>query len=97
MTTMTIISRIVSYAVNSQNTLNSAVVVCRYEYILSACTAHCVLRRRTPHIYGHTATATTMTNNKKLSYRRGTARCVVSIEILPIATQQCRNYLDDKS
>ena len=31
--------------------------------------------------------------NKKLSYRWGTARCVVSIEILPIATQQCRNYL----
>jgi len=35
--------------------------------------------------------------NKKLSYRRGTARCVVSIEILPLATQQCRNYLYDKS
>ena len=35
--------------------------------------------------------------NKKLSYRRGTARCVVSIEILPIATQQGRNYLYDKS
>jgi len=35
--------------------------------------------------------------NKKLSYRRGTARCVVSIEILPIATQQRRNYLYDKS
>jgi len=34
--------------------------------------------------------------HKKLSYRRGTARCVVSIEILPIATQQCRNYLYDK-
>jgi len=34
---------------------------------------------------------------KKLSYRRGTARCVVSIEILPIATRQCRNYLYDKS
>ena len=34
---------------------------------------------------------------KKLSYRRGTARCVVSIEILPIATQQCKNYLYDKS
>ena len=33
----------------------------------------------------------------KLSYRRGTVRCVVSIEILPIATQQCRNYLYDKS
>jgi len=36
-------------------------------------------------------------NNKKLSYRRGTVRCVVSVEILPIATQQCRNYLYDKS
>ena len=24
-------------------------------------------------------------------------RCVVSIEILPVATQQCRNYLYDKS
>ena len=36
-------------------------------------------------------------SNKKLSCRRGTARCVVSIEILPIATQQCRNYLHDKS
>jgi len=35
--------------------------------------------------------------NKKLSYCRGTARCVVSVEILPIATQQCRNYLYDKS
>jgi len=35
--------------------------------------------------------------DKKLSYRRGTVRCVVSIEILPIATQQCRNYLYDKS
>ena len=35
--------------------------------------------------------------NKKLSYRRGTARCVVSVEMLPTATQQCRNYLYDKS
>ena len=35
--------------------------------------------------------------NKKLSYRLGTARCVVSVVILPIATQQCRNYLYDKS
>ena len=35
--------------------------------------------------------------HKKLSYHRGTARCVVSVEILPIATQQCRNYLYDKS
>ena len=30
---------------------------------------------------------------KKLSYRRGTARCVVPVKILPIATQRCRNYL----
>ena len=36
-------------------------------------------------------------DDKKLSYRRGTARCAVSVEILPIATQQCRNYLYDKS
>jgi len=35
--------------------------------------------------------------NKKLSYRRGTARCVVSVEILPTDTQQCRNYLYEKS
>ena len=35
--------------------------------------------------------------NKKLSYRRGTARCVVSVEILPTAAQQRRNYLYDKS
>jgi len=34
---------------------------------------------------------------KKLSYHRETARCIVSVEILPIATQQCRNYLYDKS
>jgi len=36
-----------------------------------------------------------LVENKKLSYRRGTARCVVSVEILPmpIATQQCRNYV----
>ena len=27
--------------------------------------------------------------DKKLSYRRETARCVVSVEILPIATQHC--------
>jgi len=35
--------------------------------------------------------------NKKLSYRRGTARCVVSVEIFPIAKQQCRNNFYDKS
>jgi len=26
-----------------------------------------------------------------------TTQCVVSVEILPIAMQQCRNYLYDKS
>ena len=31
------------------------------------------------------------------TYRRATARCVVSVEILSVATQQCRNYLYDKS
>jgi len=36
-------------------------------------------------------------DNKKLSYRRVTARCVLSVVILPIAMQQCRNYLYDKS
>ena len=30
--------------------------------------------------------------DKKLSYRRGTAQCVVSVEILPVAAQQCTNY-----
>ena len=36
-------------------------------------------------------------SDKKHSYRRVTARCVLSVVILPIATQQCRNYLYDKS
>ena len=36
-------------------------------------------------------------NNKKLSYRRETARWVVLVEILLVATQQCRNYLYNKS
>ena len=35
--------------------------------------------------------------HKKLSYRRVTARCVLSVVILPITMQQCRNYLYDKS
>ena len=48
--------------------------------------------RRWPYIFGGFTEAT-----NKLSYRRGTARCVVSVETLPNATQQCRNYLYDKS
>jgi len=35
--------------------------------------------------------------NKKHSYRRVSARCVLSLVILPITAQQCRNYLYDKS
>jgi len=31
--------------------------------------------------------------DNKLSYRRGTARYVVSVEILPVVTQQCSNYM----
>ena len=38
-----------------------------------------------------------MREDKKLSYRGGTARCVLSVVILPIATQQCRYYVYDKS
>jgi len=34
---------------------------------------------------------------KKLSYCRVTARCVLSVVILLITTQRCRNYLYDKS
>ena len=45
-----------------------------------------ITRITSPHLH----------SDKKLSYRRGTARWVVSVEILPIATQQCRNYLYDK-
>jgi len=47
----------------------------------------------------HTKAGKTLTPNKKLSYRRVTARCVLSVVglILPITTQQYRNYLYDKS
>ena len=37
------------------------------------------------------ATATAQHITQQLSYRRRTARCVVSVEILPTATQQSRN------
>jgi len=50
-------------------------------------------------LYTRQSNAVTNWNNihKKLSYRRVTARCVLSVAILPITTQQCRNYLYDKS
>ena len=56
--------------------------------------AHCSRIRR---LDGGTARRPVSLRNKKLSYRRGTARCVVSVEILPTVTQESRNYLYDKS
>ena len=52
---------------------------------------------QTPYLEYFATASRSRRQHKKLSYRRGTARCVVSIEILPIDTQQCRNYLYDKS
>ena len=71
-------------------------------FLLFSGTHHCI------GTYTHTPTRLTVLYQglpgepvperyKKLSYHRGTARCVVSIEILPSATQQSRNYLYDKS
>jgi len=56
------------------------------------------MRRDSPHI----ALRAAMRANKneeeaQLSPRDRAMRRVVSVEILPIATQQCRNYLYDKS
>jgi len=42
--------------------------------------------------YNERRSGTLRRQYKKLSYHRGTAHCVLSVEILPIATQQCRNY-----
>ena len=66
-----------------------------WEKAASTC-AHYVTRQpmRLPMTYTNVRTTSVY---KKLSYRRGTARCVVSVEILPTATHQCRNYLYDKS
>jgi len=38
-----------------------------------------------------------LNEHKKLSYCQVTARCVLSVVILPVATQQCRNHLYGKS
>ena len=51
--------------------------LCNTEYKKS-CNTYCNTEKVCSNLY-----------YKKLSYRRGTARCVVSVEILPIATQQC--------
>ena len=55
---------------------------CTYRYFI-----HHVPEKRPPLFFLNNSV------NNKLSYRRGTARCVVSVEILPIATQLCRSYL----
>jgi len=55
------------------------------------------LRRRGGLMFCWCLMKYTVSQNKKLSYRRVTARCVLSVVILPITTQQCRNYLYDKS
>jgi len=62
----------------------------------------CVLKKLFIIIIIITATTTTIIIlilyiYKKLRYRRVTARCILSVVILPTATQQCRNYLYDKS
>ena len=61
-------------------------------------THSCETGQSTSHTWAtHSCETGQSTNNKKLSYRRWTARCVVPVEILPIAMLQCRNYLYDKS
>ena len=62
--------------------------------------AHCQLAIALVSIYACSkfeALYLVRSTDKKLSYRRGIARCVVSVEILATATQQCRYYLYDKS
>jgi len=59
--------------------------------------AHAELRIYRSNSVGTFPRRSDISLDKKLSYRRGTARCVLSVVILPIATQQCRNYLYDKS
>ena len=49
------------------------------------------------NLYRTETTTRKCKTDKKLSYRRVTARCVLSVVILQITTQQCRNYLYDKS
>ena len=52
--------------------------------------------KRLTQLWCDDAVADAVKVDKKLSYCRETARCVASVEISPIATQQCRNYLYDK-
>jgi len=70
-------------------------------YALSATQPTASKHWRQKYTSSTTATAATTTttnnNNKKLSYRWVTARCVLSVVILPVTTQQCRKYLYDKS
>ena len=68
--------------------------LCGYTVRLAGCSS---VTSAPLHMAQHVQYMMSSNIHKKLSYRGGTVRCVVSIEILPIATQQCRNYLYDKS
>jgi len=58
-------------------------------YLYSVCCVSCLLTFLSQYLPFVTCASDMCLLNKKLSYRQGTARCVVSVEILPIATQQC--------
>jgi len=59
-------------------------IVCKLDVIhITECTEHIATSQEK-----FRSTVICNTYNKKFSSRRGTARCVVSVEILPIATQQ---------
>ena len=50
-----------------------------------------------PFDRAHTTSYSTLIETMCLSFTVFTARCVLLVVILPITTQQCRNYLYDKS
>jgi len=91
-----------SFQTTDDNTVSAAASVTgQYIYCLSVVVAWPTSASLRPETR-HTDTSTTLqlrltTFHEKLSYRRGTARCVVSVEIVSVAVQQCRNYLYDKS
>ena len=77
----------------TQGSIVKSVCLCTHVW----CQLATSLTKFTYKLATHLSTSDVAVLYKKLSYRRSTARCVVSVEILPTATQQCRNYLYDKS
>jgi len=71
----------------------------KYEYIFQIKYTAAILFNSTRKLlwFEVTKMLIAVLRNMKLSYRRRTARCIISVEVLPIATQQCKNYLYDKS